>query len=265
MKKSNDENDKEELTDFIESRIIKDPKIIKECDKKTPRTPKDETEEDYDKPFQEKNLLKKSEKIIGQVFAIMIAYCSSNPEIDMLILNGRHRFLQNPKWKKIYVRINNWQEYCKFRFNLNIHKRKKSAEIIKILPKCGEELIKQGIAREKIASILWKDFPGISRATILKSINPEWKNSIKAANRLGKTKNKSKKNIDEKCQQENESLRAQIAEAQRLLCDREIQEGNKSSRLRILETEREIEVDGIKLTIQVEKDGTDYIVKVIKR
>ena len=52
---------------------------------------------------------------------------------------------------------------------------------------------------------------------------------------------------------------------QKSLCDKEIQDGNKSSLLRILETEQVVEVDGIELMIKVEKGGTNYIVKVIKR
>jgi len=271
MKKSNNENDKEEPADFIESITIKDPKIIEECDKKTPRIPEDETEESFDRPYLKKNSLKKSEQIIGQILAMLIAFCPSNPEIDGLIISGRHRFLQNPKWKKQYVRINNWQEYYKLRFHLNIHKRRNSAETKKIIQKCGEELIKQGIAPEKIASILWKDFPGISRATFLKIIDPKWKNSQMAKNRLGK-KDKTKKNIHEKCQQEVESLKAQnqrlkndnaeITEStQKTLRDNALQSGNDSSRLKILEAGQVVEVKGLKFMIKVEKGGTNFDVE----
>ena len=251
---------------------IEDKTTIEGLDKEALYIPPSEKSETMDNKLLEKNYLKNSKDEVGYQYPIKVAVWFEDPykdsqtsekRVHMRPLDGRHRYLQDPNWPREYYECESLDEFYQRRFNLDIKKKSNPNEWKKALKDYGNHLHDvEKVPLEKLGSTLCKKLRGVHKMKILRYLPHEWKDSTKANNRLGKTKDKAKKNIHEKCQQEKESLKAEF---QKLLRDNEIQEGNKSSRIRIFETEREVEVDGIKLTIQVEKDGTNYIVKVIKR
>ena len=197
--------------------IITDPKLIEEYDKQTPWICPTEPEETYDDNLLKKDLLKKSAEAVGQESSILIAVCPNDPykdinsekRVHMRIINGRHRYKQVPNWKRQYILIKDFQEYCKYRLNYDIKKSSNSKELENVLKMQGRDLIEQGIPLEKIGSTLCKNLNGIRKQTILPLLHPEWKDSKKAANRQGKSKEKNGKNIEEKYQRKIDNLKAE--------------------------------------------------------
>ncbi len=188
------------------------------CDQQKLYIAPSETEETFDKELLQNDKLLRSAKAVGQLSPIVVAiypndpYKDSNSEqrLHLRIIEGRHRYKQDPNWKREYWLIDDFQEYCKLRLNYDIKKRSNPTELKAILRMQGEDLLLKGTPSEKIGSVICKNLEGIHKSQILFHLPPEWKDSRKASNRLGKTKQKNGEHIHEKCLQEIANLKAKI-------------------------------------------------------
>ncbi len=93
--------------------LITDPKRIEELDKKELYIAPNETEETFDQEMisGKGHDLQKSSEEVGQLRPIEVAVWKNDPlkdspnsamRVDMRIINGRHRYKSNPKWRRVY-------------------------------------------------------------------------------------------------------------------------------------------------------------------
>lgn len=223
-----------------------------------------EGEETFDKEMIQNNTLKKSADAVGQDSAIYVAVWPEDPNKDSntseervhgRIINGRHRYRADRNWKRKYIWITGgFQQYLYFRMIFDHKKKDNPAERKAVYMMQGNSLLKEGHPIEKISAIICRYHPEIKKQRIINLLPEEWRDSKKAANRKGKTKQKNGKNIHEKCQQKIDELNVQLQNKkqetedlkaenqilkkdndnlreyiQRAFMNKEMQEGNKSN------------------------------------
>jgi len=200
--------------------FITDKAFIAKLDKMDLYVCPSETEETYDQEMIQNNTLKKSADAVGQDSAIYVAVWPEDPNKDSAtseervhgrIISGRHRHRADRNWKKKYIWITGgFNQYLYFRMAFDCKKKDNQAEKKAVLTMQGNHLLKQGCPIEKIAATLCRLHPEMHKPQILNWLPEEWKDPTKATNRLGKTKPKNEKKMDEKCLEELENLKAEI-------------------------------------------------------
>ncbi len=287
MDKEN-ENSIPPLTGKVE--IITNQKLILELDKQDLYIPPGETWETFDQEMLRQDVLKKSANAIGQHSPISVAVWVDDPNkesdisherVHLRIIDGRHRYKQNPKWKRQYISVNSFEQYCKYRLNIDLKKNHNPKEKEMLFGMMGRYLLKQGCQYEKIGSTLCKMYPEMHSSQILRYLPSKWKDPTKAHNRLGKIKlrdvNETKKiqqELENPKDQEIKKLEYNLKEAwnenselKKHLLTLEDRHAKDSSRLKILEeAEQEVNVEGVgKIKIKLEKDGISYIITKVTK
>ena len=220
MSKSN-EKKKKEPEDFIftKPKNITDPKLIRELDKQPLYISPSETEKTFDKDLLKNNRLKKSCEKVGHGDPILVAAWFDDPNRDsetseervhLRIIEGRHRYLQDKNWPRKYIYVGSTWLFLSYQDYFGIRKKDNPEERKARIIARGNFLLNHGTSLQKIAAELcrWLEDTHWPKE-ILDCVPQEWKDPTKATNRLGKTKPKNEKTMDEKCQEELENLKVE--------------------------------------------------------
>ena len=133
---------------------------------------------------------------------------TSENRVHMRPFDGRHRYEQDPSWPREYYSCSSVDEFYSYRANLDIRKKDNPEEKKTSFLLYGKYLHEtEKIPLEKIGSTICKRLGGMHKSQILKYLPDEWKDPTKATNRLGKTKPKNEKTMDEKCHEDLDSLK----------------------------------------------------------
>lgn len=233
--------------------------------------PPSEKPETLDKKSLKKNFLKKSKDEVGYLYPIKVAVWFEDPykdsqtsekRVHMRPFDGRHRYLQDPNWPKEYYKCGSLDEFYQFRLNSDVKKKPNPNEWKKALKDYGKHLQDvEKVPLEKICSTLCKRLRGVHKMQILRHVPPEWKDSSKIINRLGKTKEKTQTNNQQMHQQGADCVIVTNATK-----EQEIQ----ALRETIDSNNKEIEVLNEKIRtkneeIEILKKDNDYLKECIKK
>ncbi|MBI3842359.1 MAG: hypothetical protein HY295_04345 [Thaumarchaeota archaeon] len=145
---------------------ITDPELIAKYDKMQLYVQPDEGPKTYDADIMERKAFAKSAETSGQHRAIEVAIneddpdkdsTSSNARIHLRIINGRHRYLQDPTWKREYYYIKDIFEYFDSRMTFDYQKVTTTKEKRVIIKQIAEALMTtEGIKSHECCDIIIK-------------------------------------------------------------------------------------------------------------
>ena len=184
--------------------IITDQKIIAGLDKLPLYVPAHESPMTYDTDMMNRDSYKASAEVVGQLRHIEVAVWFDDPEIDvpnsharvhLRIINGRHRYMQDPTWKRDYYDLSQFPDpvmaYFDARLHFDLQKRRTASELSMIIEEMAERLLKTtGIDAEdccnEIVNIMHPQGLG-AEATIRNACPSRYKDKEHAGRKTGKT------------------------------------------------------------------------------
>lgn len=188
---------------------ITDPKRIEELDKKELWVAPNETDETYDMGIVQgrSHDYNKSASSVGQLRPIEVAVWDNDPNgksdnsperVDMRIINGRHRYRQNPKWRREYYDFGVYEkkgidpvmEYLFARGHFDMQKKASREERRVLVIDMATRLMKQGKPAPECCSEIVKlcEKQGISNENSIREVCPRsFKDQEHAERKLNKT------------------------------------------------------------------------------
>lgn len=277
---------------------ITDPKEIEKLNKINPYISKMEGTDTLDQDAMNHMLHATSAGVIGQHRDIEIAVWHDDPHKDspdhpyrihMRVMNGRHRLLQDPSWKRKYYNVGKAKDpvmaYFQLRQHFDLQKKSNPKEKEILIRQLGMYLIKEkGIPPykccDRICDIL---VPlGVASAnTIISHCPDEYKEKSRQTTKdltyeKRGMETKEAKKIRAKVSQKTEKYEAENLRLQKEL-DNSIKEGktiqdqlNKlekefdevQSKLRIVsQLEETVEIDSIKIKVSIDATNNKLIIK----
>lgn len=145
---------------------VTDPEPIARYDQMTLYIPQHEKPETLDIEMMTRQAYAESAKEVGHFRPIEVAICEHDPEKDssvahdrvhLRIINGRHRYLQDPTWPRNYYYIDNILEYFKARKTFDMQKECTAKEKEMLITEITEALLRtENIAPEDCCSEIIK-------------------------------------------------------------------------------------------------------------
>lgn len=183
---------------------IEDLELIKKYNSMDLYIPPHETSATFDNEMLNRNAFGNSEKIIGQHRPIEVAIWEDDPEknspnawnrIHLRIIDGRHRYRSNQKWKRKYHDLSKAPEpvlvYYDLRLHFDMQKKSKPEERIALIEQLGEYLMKEkGIPMHKVCNEIVKMWvpQGIASDVWIRRLCPQkFKDLPHSLNRKNKT------------------------------------------------------------------------------
>ncbi len=140
---------------------VTDQNRIAEYDKLPLYVPEHESPETFDQDLMNKESFKSSAETIGQIREIEVAIWEDDPNkssqnsherVHLRILNGRHRYMQIPDWKRRYFDFSNMKDsfgtldpvmaYYEARQHFDLQKKSKPEERTMLIEEMAEHLVK---------------------------------------------------------------------------------------------------------------------------
>jgi len=213
--------EQQEVENPLEGKYVRisDPKLIEELDKTELWIAPNETDETYDTKIiaGQSHDYQKSADSVGQLRPIEVAVWKEDPNaksdnsperIHMRIINGRHRYRQNPKWRREYYdfgvytdkKIDPVMEYYLARGHFDMQKKASREERRVLVIDMATRLMKQGKRAPEvcaeIVNIMEKQ--GISNENSIREVCPrEFKDQGFADRKAGKTFEKAGRDTKE--------------------------------------------------------------------
>jgi len=198
---------------------ITDPKLIEELNKTELWIAPNETDETYDTKILggQSHDYNKSAESVGQLRPIEVAVWKEDPNgksdnsperIHMRIINGRHRYRQNPDWRREYYdfgvyekqKIDPVMEYYLARGHFDMQKKASREERRVLVIDMATRLMKKGKPAPECCSEIIKimEKQGISNENSIREVCPrDFKDQERAERKEGKTFEKAGRDTKE--------------------------------------------------------------------
>lgn len=281
---------------------IEDLELIKKYDSMDLYIPPHEIYTTFDSEMLNRHAFADSKKVVGEHRPIEVAIWEEDPEknspnawhrIHLRIINGRHRYSDNPKWKREYYDLSEADDpvliYYDLRLHFDMQKKSKPEERTALIEQLGEYLMKEKVVpmNQVCQTIveMWVPQGIASDVTIRNSCPEKFKDLKHVFSRKGKTfeetgqQSKSKKTIremgeeklkiaEEKMLQErkqkediernNVFLRQSVSEKKSLL-------GKLQKQLKKIKSlETTVDIEGIRIHVRVDSVFEKLIVEKAK-
>ena len=292
------EKDKTQLPK-VKFAVITDAALIEEFNKQELYIPPNETPATYDNEMMGRKAYSVSADEVGQLRPIEVAIWKDDPNknsptsmerIHMRIINGRHRYFDDPNWRREYYDLSGKQDpiwaYFEARQHFDLQKKSQPAERAILIEQMAEHLIKhEGLAPDQCCNEIVKRLvpQGVaSEVTIRNHCDKKYKNKDMSAKKEGKTfelagketqvVKQAKKIVGKKVielegrvntlvientelQKKNSTLEENIRSNMNVIQDLE-------SKLRIVSAlDKTTEIDGIKIRARVDATSNKIIVE----
>ncbi len=198
---------------------ITDPKVIEELNKIDLWVAPNETDETYDQKITagQSHDYNKSAESVGQLRPIEVAVWREDPNgksdnsperIHMRIINGRHRYRQNPEWRREYYDFGVYEkqnvdpvmEYYLARGHFDMQKKASREERRVLVIDMATRLMKKGKPAPECCSEIIKimEKQGISNENSIREVCPrDFKDQERAERKEGKTFEKAGRDTKE--------------------------------------------------------------------
>ena len=279
-------------------REVTDKKLIAKYDKMPLYVPPDESPDTLDQDIMKSSAYAETAKQRGQHRPIEVAINENDPikdskdssqRIHLRIINGRHRYFQDPNWEREYYHIDNILEYFEVRKIFDFQKETTPEEKTVLITQIAEVLRNEGIPDHNICAEIKKRgltrWPArtVERFCPLRFKNPD-KATVKSWTEIGKETNKEKmvkeqseKIVSEKdqelkrCLDQNREVTRQIVELTGklgMLSDEKKSICDEHTRLKdtigfFTHSDTQVEVrgmSGIKVNVRLDLEHGTYIV-----
>ena len=284
---------------------ITDQKRIEEYNKLELYIPPHETLATYDSKLLKDDSYKKSKSQVGELRAIEVAVWENDPDknsdvsharIHLRIINGRHRYTQDPKWERVYYDFAPIEQtathptlaYLQARQHFDLQKEQTQDEKRMLLEETGEAILHTTtIPMKKICAKLVELFVPqglMGESTIIHLCPSKYKDELRAQSKKGHTFEEANRDTKKKLEVKNlaKDITTKLeAEKNRLITDLTKMESEKigvekelkkqlevtdelQSKLRIItNTDHEVDCNkcGNKIPVTIDVTGNKVLVK----